>query len=120
MAVLEMTYESIDPGIGYIRLNGRLDIPGVQEVDLKFTAHTSTRRKPVIVDLSGVSMITSMGLAMLISNAKVLHGQSIPMILLRPIPQVEKVIRMSALDEILCIEQDLDAAIKKIKEPSVF
>jgi stage II sporulation protein AA (anti-sigma F factor antagonist) len=119
MATLEMTCDSLDEGIGYVRLIGRLDIPGVQEIDLKFTTCTSTRRKPVIVDLSDVTLITSMGLGMIITNARSLRVQNVPMVLLRPVPQVEKVIKMSGLDEILFIEHDFETAIKKIKEASV-
>ena len=119
MRILDIFYEPLDSGIGFVRLKGRLDIPGVQEIDLRFTTFTATRRKPVIVDLSEVTMITSMGLAMLITNAKSLRTLGLPMILLSPIPQTEKVIKMSALDEILPIEHDFDTAVQKIKELSV-
>lgn len=115
MEMLKIDYEPIEPDIGCVRLSGPLDITGVQSVSLKFTTLTTTPRKPVIVDLSGVTLITSMGLGMLITSAKslLLHRQ--PTILLSPQPNVEKVIRMSGLGELLPIEHDLDSALKRIK-----
>jgi anti-anti-sigma factor len=115
METLKIDYESIEPNIGCVRLSGALDISGVQEVSLKFTTYTATARKPVIVDLNQVTLITSMGLGMLIMNAKSLLLHRLPTVLLNPQPTVEKVIRMSGLDQILPIEYDLDSALKRIK-----
>ena len=113
--MLTIDYESIEPNIGCVRLAGALDISGVQEVGLKFTSLTCAPRKPVIIDLNDVTMITSMGLGMLITNAKSLLLHQLPTILLNPQPNVEKVILMSGLDEILPIEHDMNSALKRIK-----
>jgi anti-anti-sigma factor len=115
MNMLTIDYESIEPNIGCVRLAGALDISGVQEVSLKFTTLTTTARKPVIIDLNDVTMITSMGLAMLITNAKSLLLYQQPTILLNPQPNVEKVILMSGLEQILPIEHDLNSALRRIK-----
>ncbi len=112
---LDLQYETIESSIGLVRLSGRLDVPGVQEIDLKFTVYTSTQRLPVIVDLEKVTMITSMGLAMLVTSAKSLKPHGIPFILLNPQPQVEKVIQLSGLENLLPIEKDLSSAIQRIK-----
>jgi anti-sigma B factor antagonist len=112
---LELNYEKLESNIGLVRLAGRLDVPGVQEIDLKFTVHTSTQRLPVIVDLEKVTLIASMGLAMLITNAKSLKTHGIPFILLNPQPQVEKVIVLSGLEGFLPIERDLSSALQRIK-----
>lgn len=121
MDSLELQYEKIDSNIGLVHLSGRLDVPGVQEIDLKFTIYTATQRLPVIVDLEKVTLITSMGLAMLITNAKSLKQHGIPFILLNPQPQVEKVIKLSGLENFLPIEKDLPSALQRIKDspPSI-
>ena len=113
--MLKIDYEPIEPNIGCVRLAGALDISGVQEVGLKFTSLTCTPRKPVIIDLNDVTMITSMGLGMLITNAKSLLLHQAPTVLLNPQPNVEKVILMSGLDDILPIEHDMDSALRRIK-----
>src|SRR5438093_7979245 len=114
MQSLEMRYEDLEPNIAKVNLFGRLDIAGVQDIELKFTVYTSGRRKPVIVDLSEVSLITSMGLGMLITNAKTLQAQGIPFIILSPQPNVEKVLLMSGLQDLLPIEKDLRSALDRI------
>ena len=114
MTSLELKHEWIAPDVGCVYLSGRLDIPGVQKVQLKFTAFTATQRKPVIIDLSDVTLITSIGVGMLISNAKALKTHTVPMILVNPQPNVAKVLELAGLNEILPIEQDLEAALKRI------
>jgi len=117
METLELQYEKLESNVGLVHLSGRLDVPGVQGIDLKFTVYTATQRLPVVVDLENVTLITSMGLAMLITNAKSLKNQGVPFILLNPQPQVEKVIVMSGLEGFLPIERDLSSALQRIKNP---
>jgi anti-anti-sigma factor len=115
MTSLELKHEWIAPDVGCVYLSGRLDIPGVQEVQLKFTVFTATQRKPVIVDLSDVTLITSIGLGMLITGANALKTHGVPMILLNPQPNVAEVLELACVNEILPIEQDLEAALRRIQ-----
>ena len=109
-----MTREILTGGIACIHLSGPLDISGVNEVSLKFTAYTVTQRKPVIIDLTEVTLITSMGIGMLISAAKGLRQHNAFLVLLNPQPLVEQVIKLSGIDQILTVEHDLESAIKRI------
>jgi anti-sigma B factor antagonist len=113
MNTLLCTFEEIQSGIGCVCLSGRLDVSGVSEIELKFTVYTSTRRKPVIVDLSQVTLITSMGLGMLLTNARTLRSHGIRMILLKPQPHVEKVISMAAIGDFLPIEHEFSNALER-------
>lgn len=114
MTSLQLKHEWIAPDVGCVYLSGRLDIPGVQDVQLKFTVFTATQKKPVIVNLSDVTLITSIGLGMLIAGANALRIYGVPMVLLNPQRGVEKVLEMACVNEILPIEHDLDAALKRI------
>ena len=76
MNSLELRYEKIDSNIGLVHLSGRLDISGVQDIDLQFTIYTSTQRLPVIVNLENVTLITSIGLGMLRSEEHTSELQS--------------------------------------------
>jgi anti-anti-sigma factor len=118
MNTLQCTFEEIHSGIGCVCLSGRLDVPGVNEVQLKFTVYTSTRRKPVIVDLSQVTLITSIGLGMLLTNARTLRAHGTCMVLLKPQPNVEKVISMAAVGEYLPIEHELSTALERACLPN--
>ncbi len=112
---IQMKYEDIGSGIASIHLNGRLDMLGVEKIDLKFTTLTATQRKSVIVDLRDVELIVSVGLGLLIRNANTLKAHGKIMILLNPQPRVEKVIRIAGLEELLPIEFSLTDALKRIK-----
>jgi anti-anti-sigma factor len=111
-----MTHKEIEPDIGYIQLIGRLDILAVEEIEQNFNILTSGQKKSVIVDLSGLELLNSIGLGMFITNAKNLASYGKRMILLQPKPRIETVVRMAGIDQLLLIEQDLDAALKRIKD----
>jgi anti-anti-sigma factor len=113
---MQIGHKEIGPDIGLIYLKGRLDIMGVQKIELKFTAFSSTQRRSVIVDLSEVELMNSVGLGMLISNAKTLKAHGKKMVLLKPDSHVETVITMAGVDELLPIEHDLTQAIARIKQ----
>src|SRR5687767_15426811 len=108
MGKIGIEHEVLPSGVCCVHLTGILDIPGVNEINLKFTVYTATYRKPVIVNMEQVTMITSTGVGMLIAASNALRVYKIPMVLFKPQPAVEKVIRMSGLAAILPIEHDLD------------
>lgn len=110
----QIRYEDIGPDVRCIYLSGRLDISGLPEIELKLTVMTATQRKLVIIDLSEVELITSDGLAMLLSRANGLKAHGKIMILLKPNPYVEKVVRMACLDQLLPIEHNMADALRKI------
>lgn len=115
MITLQVWQDDLRPDVGRVYLSGRMDIAGVQETELKFTVLTSSQKKSVIVDLSAVELITSVGLGMLIRNANNLRAQGHSMIVFNPIPQVEKVLRMAGLGDLLPIEFDLQTALGRIQ-----
>jgi anti-anti-sigma factor len=110
----DLRIETLPTGVRCIYLSGVLDIPSVQQMELKFTACTATYRKSVIVDLSEVQMITSVGIGMLVSAARALQAHNGLLILLNPKPHVEKVLSIAAIDRILPVEYELSSALKRI------
>ena len=67
---MEMVARDLDSGILGISLAGRMDIIGTQQIDLKLTALTSTRKAQVLVDLSNVTFLASIGIRTLVNIAK--------------------------------------------------
>ena len=53
-----------------MKLRGRLDTPGVDRVEAKFTSAVVPEARNTVVDLSEVAFIASMGLRMFIGLAK--------------------------------------------------
>lgn len=69
-----------------IALHGRLDTPGGDQIELRFSATIVPKGKNAIVDLSDVSFVASMGLRMFISVARSVAGKDGKLVLLNPIP----------------------------------
>src|SRR6185295_19225819 len=95
-----MTLES---GMACVSLFGRLDVLGVQQIEASFAMITATQQKSVIIDLSRLELMSSIGLGMLIANANTLYSQGKRMIVLNPQKRVERVIRMAGINAILPI-----------------
>ena len=108
---MELQVKSDNPNISYVAFIGRLDLPGVDHIDLKFSVNTVTQRKPTIVDLSEVEYIASLGLRMFITAAKGLHLHGLKLVLLKPQPQVEDVFRTAGFDQMMPIEHTEEQAL---------
>ena len=67
-----------------VRLEGRLDSASVVAVEKRFDAATVTCRKHVIVDLGGVSFMTSPAVRMLVAAAKRMATAGYILVLLEP------------------------------------
>jgi anti-anti-sigma factor len=74
---------SIDVGDNFRRIAilGRLDIAGSDSISLKFAAFSVATGKRVLVDLSGVTFLASIGIRSIISNAKALQARGGRMVL---------------------------------------
>ncbi len=107
---MQIELKNLDNGIHYISLIGRMDVKGTQEIDMKFTALVATNESPVIVDLSEVDMITSIGIRTLISNAKALNVRGGKMVMFNPQSMVKNVLTTAGIDKLIEIHGDLDTA----------
>jgi anti-anti-sigma factor len=61
----------------HLAVRGRLDIDGVEHVELKLTSHTVARRKPAIVDITAVEILASIGVGMLVKIARSMHSHGL-------------------------------------------
>ena len=108
---MDMEITLID-NIARVRLRGRLDTPGVDQVEAKFTASVVPGGKSTVVDLSQVSFIASMGLRMFIGIAKALKRHNARMVLFAPQSQVSEVFETVLMREILPIVADEAEALR--------
>jgi len=92
-------------GITKVTLSGRLDVEGALKIDDEFNA-IAEREKKVLVDLSAVTFIASLGIRTLIMGAKATANNGGKMVLLDPQPNVEKVLRTSRVDTVIPITHD--------------
>jgi anti-anti-sigma factor len=109
---MELTVIRTDDELTHLSLVGRLDLPGVQAVELKFLAYTASRKKPSVVDMAGVTFVSSMGMRMLLSAAKNLKPAGAKLVVLNPGEVVEEALRTAGLDTIVLISKDLGEATR--------
>ena len=113
---MEFEITNLDGGVKQIKLTGRLDIKGTNEIDNRFTFSTSSGSTPVLVDMSGVDFLASIGMRMLLSNAKAVAKRGSQMILLNPQPLVKDALITAGFDSLIPIYEDFDAAYADLKE----
>jgi len=92
--------------IARVKLRGRLDTPGVDKIESKFTASVVPDGKTTVVDLRDVSFIASIGLRMFIGIAKQLRRRNARMVLFAPQAQVNEVFHTVLLRDIMPVVAD--------------
>jgi anti-anti-sigma factor len=84
-----------------IALQGRLDTPGVDQIETRFTATAVARGKNVLVDLSAVSFVSSMGIRLLIGTARSLNLKKSKMVLFGPQPLVKESLDHVSINDVI-------------------
>jgi anti-anti-sigma factor len=107
---MEMYYSEQSNGIRLIKLAGRLDILGTGEIETKFAGHCSGENVRVVVDLSGVDFLASIGIRLLMMNAKSISTRGGKMVLINPIPEVHSVLEITGIPAIIPIYSQLESA----------
>ena len=107
---MEIRYSELDNGIILIRLGGRLDIIGTGEIETKFTGSCAGEKVRVIVDLSGVDFLASIGIRLLTLTAKSVASRGGRMVILDPISEVQDVLEITGIPAIIPIYSHLESA----------
>jgi anti-anti-sigma factor len=107
-----MQLEVEDAGMGLlnISLEGRLDTPGVDQIETPLTAHLVPRGARAIVDLSQVAFVGSCGIRMFIVIARALGKKGGKMVLYGAQPLVAQVLETTSLNDIVPVRTDATAA----------
>lgn len=103
----------IDEGdaLSHVQLKGRLDIAGVSDVEVRFTASTAARGKNTLVDLSQLAFIASLGIGMLVKVYRTLESKGARMVLIAPPELVHETLRAASIHRIIPIAADRDEAV---------
>jgi anti-sigma B factor antagonist len=110
---MEMQVDEAD-GITLVLLDGRFDIAGAQAVDLHFSAVAGSAAV-LLVDLSKVTFLASMGVRTLMMGAKTVRRRGAAMVVCGADENVEKVLRATGFDEIVDLYPDRDAGRAVLK-----
>src|SRR5262245_46047037 len=111
---MELTIKNQTDQITHLGLRGRLDAAGVGEIELKFTSHTVPRGKPLLLDMSEVTFLCSLGLRMLLTVAKALGRRGAQTVLLSPQPAVREILSLTKFDELMPVHYDEGTALASL------
>jgi anti-anti-sigma factor len=106
---MEIQFSEMNNGIRAIKLNGELDIIGVGQVETKFAGFCSGDRVRVVVDMSDVSYLASIGIRLLVMNAKSLATRNGKMALLNPNENVLRVLEISGIPAIIPVYASMES-----------
>jgi anti-sigma B factor antagonist len=118
---MEMNVVEGADGVTHVVLDGRLDIAGAQEVDPGFMT-LAEESKALIVDLTRVSFIASLGVRTLMVSAKMIIRRGADIAVCGASEGVEKVLRSTGFDEIVGLYPDFasaSAALARRRKPPV-
>lgn len=110
---MQIDSERLDGGVLKIALAGRMDVQGTQEIDLKFTGYTANQQA-VIVDMSAVEFLASIGIRTLLLAAKAISRRGGKVAILNPDSNVTSVLEMAGIDTLIPIFRSLDEACSAV------
>ena len=105
-----MQYNELENNIRAIKLIGSLDILGVGEIETKFTGYCAGENPRVLVDLTDVDYLASIGIRLLLINAKSVASRKGRMVLLNPNPEVKNILEVSGIPAIIPVYDGLESA----------
>jgi anti-anti-sigma factor len=108
--MMQLEYSQLDDGIRLIELNGALDMNGTYAIEVEFVRHCAGENIHVLVDLSKVDYISSIGIPMLVNAAKSVSRHGGNMALLNPQKAVEAILELAGIPLIIPIYTDLESA----------
>ncbi len=107
---MRLGYSELEGNICVIALSGRLDIIGTGEIETRFAGYCVVNECRVLVDLSGVDFMTSIGIRMLVLNAKSVASRGGRVFILNPTENVRHILDISGIPPIIPIFDSLESA----------
>ncbi len=110
---MDMEVAELAHDVARVMLKGRLDIAGAAKIDLHFSVVAGSRHG-VIVDMSEVTFLASIGIRTLVLGSKAVRRRGGNLVLLSPLPDVEKVLEITGVTDLLPIMHDETAALAAV------
>jgi anti-sigma B factor antagonist len=111
---MQIMISEFGAGGARVTLIGKLDINGAEEIELPLATAAGTRQS-LVVDMSGVDFIASIGIRHLVLAAKAVARGAGKFVLLNPTPLVTEVLVTAGLDQLLPIVRSEDDAMAAIR-----
>lgn len=107
---MSITAVEISESLTFLKIEGSMNHAAVQKMESDFLTLTAGRKKPVILDLSAVDFIASMGMRLLIEAAKDLAHEDAKIAVFGTRPAIAKVLEAAGMGHVLTLAGDEAAA----------
>lgn len=107
---MKVTVEDIEDNLTRICLDGRMDIEGTQAIEQQFTFAATTRPRRILLDMSRVVFLASIGLRALVTAARAQAARGGKVVIVGAESSVRKVIETSGIDQIIPLFSDDQSA----------
>jgi anti-sigma B factor antagonist len=108
---MNLEYTELKDGIRLIKLEGRLDLNGTYSIEVQFVNRCAGDKVRVLVDLSGVNYVSSVGIPMLVNTAKSVVSHGGKMAFLSPQDNVSKVLELVGVSQVIPVYYDQNTAL---------
>jgi anti-anti-sigma factor len=107
---MELQYSELSHNIRQLKLVGRLDKAGVAAIETQFSEYCTGEKPLVLVDLSQVELLASIGIRLLMLNAKSVASRSGRMVLLSPNAEVRNVLEVTGIPGMIPVYDGFESA----------
>ena len=107
---MRMEQTELAGGVVKVKLTGPLDLTGAGEIDMPFSIISGKYNK-VIVDLTNVPFLASIGIRVFMKTARALGNRGGRLVVFNPNDDARKVLRSTGVDEVIGVVADEAAAI---------
>lgn len=107
---MQLQYSELDNNIRLIKLAGRLDVIGTGEIETRFAGYCSGDKVRVVVDMSEVDFLASIGIRLLTLTAKSVASRGGRMALVGPIPDVQHVLEITGIPAMIPVYSQMESA----------
>ena len=111
---MKLDYSELDNGIRLIKLNGSLDMNGTYGIEVQFVHHCAGENVRLLLDLSKVSYISSIGIPLLVNTTKSIVRRGGKVVFLNPQDSVLKVLNLVGVPDMIPILTNMDEAITEL------
>src|SRR5262245_14812431 len=112
-AMTEIALVEATESFTHVALRGPLDHAGVGAVERKLTSHTVARRKPAIIELSGVDVLTSLAIGMLVKIAKAMNAHGTGVVVVAT-GRAKQILDVMALQPLLVVQPTREEALRSL------
>lgn len=112
---MDLEYSELENDVRVIKLFGKLDLDGVNSIDRQFVAHCAGENVFVLVDLSRVTYLSSIGIPLLINSAKAVTNRGGRLALVNPQNNVKAVLELTGVAHMIRIYNNIEAGKDRVK-----